>query len=574
MKRRNAYLLLLFFFSLGYRTVYAQIDVIEIDTITRAAVRTAPFDKPFLIKAQIETEEVKRVSIIPKIGYKTLDQTIAYYIKKNNGSYTVPQMEENYFWTRKIGDKNFLFISIADDYLFKPSKAYFIIPDYKQTDATVVSFFDLYYQASLGGSGAAANLARAEESLAAFETKMRKIYGPLDFGFMTSTDFVTNRRGFDSAFTKNLLVVYQRYQLSKTNFNNGLPARLTTLTTNLPSFDSLTYHQLNLDTSVNKEAVAYLTGKQYTKNDAVSDFSTINQTTQTSQILSGVLGLHCITCEKADASSDAPKDIAKRTTNLDSSIKQLLLLQRALYLLTPKNTAPRRPTGNIATSISRINTWVEQLQQSKDSLNLLIKQRKKIENTIMDSIFVGKMFTYSQILAGNSYLNFETRNKLLLTPDFGIVTPSLFKAGKELEYGIIPYVGFHINLMAVDKDISYGSYKKSPLQYLSLMVGWSLVSMNKDSAYANFFEKSSFLTGVGYRLNNVIRVTGGLQWLFKLGVDDSKNPTRKLKPVPYVGLSFDLNIKQYLNGFVDLLSGIGKTKPAPPAVTTAVSNQQ
>lgn len=565
------YLILALLLTTTKVTTFAQVEVIEIDTLTRSAVRTAPFDKPFLIKAQIEVENVKRVFLIPKIGSKTLDETIAHYFKKNGGSYKVPEFEENYFWTRKIGDKYYLFVSFAEKYLFKPSKSYFIIPDFKQTDASVIAFFDLYYKSTLPGTNAATHLSKAEESLAIFEQLMRKIYGRrLDFGFMTLNDFTANRRTFATDFDKNLLASYQRYELSKNNFSGSLNSRTATLTTSLPSFDSLTYHQLLADTTINKEAISYLSGRDYLKNDLISDLATIHQTGQTANILAGAVGLNCIYCDKVDTSSNTVKDITKRVGNLDSSIKQLATLQKTLYLLIPKNTR----TGNINTSLTRVNTWIGQLQQSKDSLSLLIKQRKKIENNILDSIYVGKTFTYSQVLAGNSYLNFETRNKLLLTPDFGVVTPSVSKGGKELEYGIIPYLGFHINLMAVDKDITFGSYKKHPLQHFSIMVGWSLVNMNKDSTYANFFEKSSFLTGVGYRLNNVIRITGGTQWLFKLGTDNNQKPTRKLNAIPYLGLSFDLNIKQYLNGFVDLLSGIGKTKPTLPQSASSATTQQ
>ena len=68
-------------------------------------------------------------------------------------------------------------------------------------------------------------------------------------------------------------------------------------------------------------------------------------------------------------------------------------------------------------------------------------------------------------------------------------------------------------------------------------------------------------TGVGYRINNVLRFSAGTEWLFKVGRDGNGDPTKKLASIPYIGISLDLDIKAYLNGFVDLLSGIGKTRP-------------
>lgn len=114
--------------------------------------------------------------------------------------------------------------------------------------------------------------------------------------------------------------------------------------------------------------------------------------------------------------------------------------------------------------------------------------------------------------------------------------------------------------MTVDKDLSFSSYKKNWKQRFSVMVGWSLVSMkNNDSKYTNFFEKSSLLTGIDFRFNNVIRITTGAQRLFKTK-DSHNNSARILQPFAFIGISFDLNIKQYFNGFTDLPSGIGKTK--------------
>lgn len=103
------------------------------------------------------------------------------------------------------------------------------------------------------------------------------------------------------------------------------------------------------------------------------------------------------------------------------------------------------------------------------------------------------------------------------------------------------------------------------------MVGYSLVNINQDSSYGSFFEKSSLLLGAGYRINNVLRLTTGVQCLYKLGKDVNKNATKEMIAMPFVGLSFDLNVKQYLNGAVDLFSGISKTK-APTIATKTSSN--
>lgn len=541
---------------LSFQISYAQVDVIEIDSITRSAVRTAPFDKPFLIKTPIEAEGVKRVFLIQRAGRRTLYETINHYISTAGPGYQVPRLEPNYFWTRKIGDKNYLFISIADKYLFKPSESYFILPDLRQSDPSVIAFFDAFYQHTLAGGAPGPALTSARNHLERFDQQMRRIFGDnLIFGFMTLAHFDANMAAFTSAFNTIVLPTYVLYDANKTAFGTGLPARVALLSANWPVFTAVTRRQLQLDATLNKEAIAYLSGKDYSKNDMIADLTAAGAAGLTADLLSGVRGLHCVRCEPLNINSNTVRDLSKRTANLDSSVRYLGQLQRALYLLTPTGDA------SVAASLTSIEVWIAQLQTSRGLLENMIQQRKTIEDKIMDNYFDGMGFTYTQVLGGNTYLNFETRNKLLLTPDFGVVTPSISGEGKGLDYGIIPYLGFHVNLMAVDKDIVYKSYRKHLLQRLSLMVGWSLVNLAKADKYDNFFEKSALLTGAGYRLNNVIRITTGAAWLFRLGVDQRGDPTRKLKAAPYLGLSFDLNIKQYLNGFTDLLSGIGKTKP-------------
>lgn len=554
-------ILLLCFFCVP--SSYSQIEVIEIDTLTKSAVRTAPYDKPFLIKAQIEAESVDNVFIIKKVGNKSFYGTLNYYAK--DGSFIVPRLERNYFWTKKTGDKNNLFISIADGNLFKPSENYFIIPSLKKTDPSVIAFFDFYHKSTLPGSATISeDLKSARENLSKFQKQMENLYSKkIEFGFMTLGDFwdtatSTVKVQFKQDFDAALLLTYNLYHTSKSNFATALTGRVASLNTNLPSFDPLTYNQLFFDTTINKEAIQYLSGNIYTKNDRISDFSTVQQNNLTKDILSGIIPLTCIYCKAEDMDNNSIKELSKRMANLDSSIETLGSLKRSLYLLKPTS----RATSDINSSLPRIDTWIAQLKQSKEAIEAMAKQRKKIENLILDNVFANKKFIYTEILGGNTYMNFETRNKVLLTPDFGVVIP-FGGASSPLEYKIMPYLGFNINLMAVDKDIPFKSYIKHPLQYFSLMVGWSLVNVNREEEHASFFEKSSLLTGIGFRFNNVIRLTAGGQWIFKLGNDNNNNPTRKLQAIPFVGLSFDLNIKQYLNGFGDILSGISKSNPAP-----------
>lgn len=542
---------------------YSQSDILEIDTLTFAASKVMPYNKAFTVKVPIEGEEVSQVDIIKKYKYFDLSGTIGHYISKNNGRYYPPRIPSNYYYTRKIADKNYLFLSIADTFLLEPAASYYIIIRQKKLGGAVLGFFDNYYQSLIGTTVGArdSSLTDARESLKAFEANMAKIFGSLVYGYTTLREFDANRASFLTSFNSNVLNDYRYFTTVDSAYNSSLITNIPLMMASIPNFDSLTYKQLLVDSTINKDALTFLMGKDFVLNNLASDINSLTLQSRLLSLLNGSISLDCIFCPPVNASSTLQNDYSKRVTNIDASINSLNNLKRSLFLLQPKSG----PRSNISTSINSILGWIAFLQTSKTGIKGLVTKRKIIESKIVDSLYAGYSFENASMASGNSYLNFETRNKVLLTPDFGIVTSSISKNGKSLEYGIVPYLGFHINLMAVDKDLHFNSYKKHWKQYLSVMVGWSLVNMQQDSSYGNFFEKSSLLTGVGYRLSNVIRITAGSQWLFKLGTDINKNPTRKLAAMPFIGISFDLNVKQYLNGFVDLLSGIGKTQaPKPP----------
>lgn len=568
MTHRKLFLTLAFIISFVLKS-FSQTDVIEIDTITITASKVMPYNKAFTIKVALDADEVSQVHFIKKYKYFDLSNTIGHYISKGGGTYTPPEIPANYYYVRKIGEKNYLFLTFADNYMLEPSASYFIIFTQKKLGSSVLGFFDNYYLSQTAATVAdrATALTDATESLTEFEASMRRIFGTLVFGYYTVQDFTTNQPAFLTSFNANILNEYNTYSVAATAYTGAITTNSAAMAAATPNLDSLTFKQLLVDSSINKDALTYLMGKELLYNNAASDINTVAIQTRIAGILNGSVALDCIFCNGVSINSTLLNDINKRITNIESSITLLNNIKRTLFLLQPKATA----ASNITASINNIILWINHLQTSKTGLKGLLKMRKAIETKIIDNIYAGFRFNYASLASGNSFLNFETRNKVLLTPDFGIVTSAFTKKGKSLDYGIVPYLGFHINFMAVDKDLPFNSYKKNWKQYFSLMVGWSLVNMEQDSTYKNFLEKSSILTGLGFRLNNVIRITAGSQWLFKLGTDANNNQTRKLFGVPFVGLSFDLNVKQYLNGFVDLLSGIGKTKSPKP---TSTNNSQ
>jgi len=202
--------------------------------------------------------------------------------------------------------------------------------------------------------------------------------------------------------------------------------------------------------------------------------------------------------------------------------------------------------GNDGLTIkSIINQLTEQIQR----LTLEKKTEKKIRTAIVNQGY----FLEPAIVTGSSNIfDFKTRSKLQITPDFGYVVYGFQKNFTSFT----PYLGFQINFRTLDKNIPWGIYPNKTIWHrLSFMTGWTLAGVAKQGKRENFFSSSSLLTGLGFKLTNAIKLTGGTMWFY----GDDPNPlvdNRKLRMTPYAGISVDLDVKEFLNDFTSLIPNV------------------
>lgn len=73
------------------------------------------------------------IYFIEKYKFFDLKESIDHWVDKSKkGSYIPPRLPVNYYYVRKIGEKNFLFVTFANNYLLKPSTGYFIVVGLKK----------------------------------------------------------------------------------------------------------------------------------------------------------------------------------------------------------------------------------------------------------------------------------------------------------------------------------------------------------------------------------------------------------------------------------------------------------
>jgi hypothetical protein len=550
----------------------AQTEIITIDPSAAGGAKNMPYDKEFYIKIPVDGKAVFKIYIIKRHKNLGLEKTISHYVD-NHPRYEPDTISLKYVKIHSNAGKDTLSLRIADEYLLKPSQSYYIIIFLKKLNDSTVKFFDYTYLSQYGQEDKRKeNSGNALKALTEYDKTMKEHYGDnLIFGNYTLEQYKGRISAFLSDFKKEILPDYKTYTDALHTHLIATKGSATNMAGSINRLELITRRQLYVDTAINKEVISYLMRKESLLNNLISDLNTLISENRLDRIINGSISINCITCDSINTYSPLQKDLNKRMVNIDSTTEALINLKRAFFLLSLK------AEGSESDLISRnaLDYWIKILQDSKNQMKEIIMLKEKSENKIISSYFDSLSFIQPLMIGGNTFLNFETRSNALLSPDFGIITSSITSKGKQLDYYIIPYLGFHINFMPLDRDIPFSSYKKNWKQSFSLMVGWSLTSIKKDSTsiYENFFEKSTLLTGMGYRLSHTLRLNAGCQWLFKTNTDvNNINLGKKLLAYPYVGLSIDLNIKKYLNGFAEILTSIGVEKKSSNSITNIISN--
>lgn len=182
---------------------------------------------------------------------------------------------------------------------------------------------------------------------------------------------------------------------------------------------------------------------------------------------------------------------------------------------------------------------------------------------IRTAITIASILRGAEITNGNTFIfSFESRTKFSLVPEVGLVSNLFFKSGQSTNYTLIPYIGASVNFSQLDRDIPFKLIRnKTFAQRLSFMVGYSVVPIKDDNINNprdDFFEKSSLLTGFGFRFSNTVKAIGGYIWFYKRPALATES--RTLASMPYLGVSFDLDIKKYIETIFSAVTPLRSAK--------------
>jgi len=231
-------------------------------------------------------------------------------------------------------------------------------------------------------------------------------------------------------------------------------------------------------------------------------------------------------------------DYAKRANNLKESIQLLT----ELYEFALKVHAVQEIDES---SFKCILEWIQTMQNFKESLDKKNALRAKIDKQIVVDENIRLPIKASNAIA--SSINFQNRAKLRLVPDFGFIT--IFKGdGSANRQDYVPYLGFHVNLRPIDKDVKMRFVRmKSWKYYLSFYSGLTLSSIEVEGQREDFFANKSLLAGIGIRINHSLRATVG-SVIFRANSTNPLSDSKSVKMVMTAGISLDLEIQKFIGG--------------------------
>ncbi|AXE21811.1 hypothetical protein DR864_28475 (plasmid) [Runella rosea] len=222
---------------------------------------------------------------------------------------------------------------------------------------------------------------------------------------------------------------------------------------------------------------SYLKDIRQSSQRVISLFSMDNVTYK--NIILGLQNLDCNKCKLTE--SDLYDERAENLKTSLAAVEELYIVSESLVKGQP----------NLQSAVDGLKSFRNELLDLITDFADISAARKAIKDNIFE-IGLGPVFA----LGGSTFIfSFETRNKLSLAPDFGLVTTRIGNDGSN-PYGFVPYFGFHVNFRPINRDVPFKSYNHKPFHYGSLFIGWSLVSIDngpKQSAgadsVASFFSK-------------------------------------------------------------------------------------
>ena len=554
-----AKLVFLLYFLTNMGMAYGQIPIVTISPTDGTVDKSMPFDQPFILRIPYKSNKIISVDYFELKGTNDIPGSLVLRTMKADSrgrEFQPNSIPKKKIYYKKVDKINYTYIKFDYPNLLKPGKRYGLLTS---TDNLVVFIdFLLKFDKIFDSLSDSAKLNSLKKQ---YTSQFKPLIAKNIINGKDVKVYYNNfpERYFDSPIFRSELRKYIQSKLSSSikkidNLNSLISSNTTkTLDSFIGISNALGYPSLGQKDKI-LSAYYFNDTTVFQKSIAWWKFNE-SKTTLTNLLYGQQKYLSPISKKKLT--------IAERLNNLSKSIELLEAFYAQIAFLSANFTGYTNIQEALGHLISSVKINHKLLGQNVKSYKKAISVISKEIFEYMDPEVEGKnrktnFRSSASVYALNSYVgSFEVRNKLTIIPDisFGVLNPLDIDNGvhEDLNYRYLPNLGFSIGLQPINRDVLFKTYDKNLLQRTTIDIGWSLVNFSKEDQYDNFFEKSAFYTGLGFRFSNVIRLQAGFEWINKINVDLDK---RELKTIPFLGISADLSIKDLINGFSDVIGGL------------------
>lgn len=244
-----------------------------------------------------------------------------------------------------------------------------------------------------------------------------------------------------------------------------------------------------------------------------------------------------------------PAEIAVRAARIDSTYHRLTELRDFAAVLQGSRPLQRR-TGVSAREarllFARLDRVLESLEQHRHASAQWARADAGRRALLVNAARSLSVRASNDVpVIGTSISSFETRAKQFVTADLGVAyAPGMGE--------VVPYFGASFYLGALNKRVPLSVAKPPELDRWSLTVGVTASSLARKDVRDDLFGSHSLLLGVGRRMADPIRLTGGAVLYRRLDVNPLVDDTH-IAVSPFLSLSFDFDAKSALGGLGDTL---------------------
>jgi len=203
----------------------------------------------------------------------------------------------------------------------------------------------------------------------------------------------------------------------------------------------------------------------------------------------------------------------------------------------------------------RMDSLYSIFEKIKENYRLLAVQFNRLDQaflSVADNSFENQSFPVNSFFP--TVADYKSRTGYYVVADIGLA--HIFYRNR-FDNEIRPYAGVSFHLGPINRQSHYKLWDKCrPVRdfwkNLNIMMGVTFSSLAIEGERDDTFGNYTLLTGVGLRLFEPVRLSGGVAWNNVQG----NNPLvsrEKLTPYPYLSLSFDLDVGKHLGKFGELI---------------------